>query len=91
MNAYQSIQTKYLSPTNTRGARIKAITSMGLSVTIPLPYELSYEERHFEAVKALLVKHGLDWGNQFAIGASIDGAGYVFVPVYRAEDMARVG
>lgn len=93
MNAYQSIQTKFIAPTNSRGARIKAYTASwgdmrGLSVTVPFDYELSNEARHWEAVKALIKKHGLTWGREFAIGASVDGCGYVFVPVRSASDFA---
>jgi hypothetical protein len=57
-----AIQTKYLSATNTKGARIKAwAAGRDWSVTIPYPYELSYELCHFEAVKAFVKKHNLDW------------------------------
>jgi hypothetical protein len=56
-----AIQTKYICPTNSRGARLKAFTSNGQSVTIPYPYAHSYELSHFQAVKALVEKHGLDW------------------------------
>lgn len=56
-----AIQTKYLGPTNSRGSRIKAWTASGFSVTIAYPYELSYEKCHFQAVKALVEKHNLDW------------------------------
>ena len=56
-----AIQTKFLPVTNSRGSRIKAWTSTGFSVTIPYPHEESYELAHFEAVKALVDKHNLDW------------------------------
>lgn len=56
-----AIQTKFLPVTNSRGSRVKAWTSSGFSVTIPYPHEESYELSHFEAVKALVAKHGLDW------------------------------
>lgn len=56
-----AIQTKYLPASNTRGSRIKAWTSSGFSVTIPYPHDLSHEAVHFEAVKALVTKHKLDW------------------------------
>jgi hypothetical protein len=57
----KAIYTKYLGPTNTKGARIKAFTQGGFSVSIPCPRELDNEARHFEAVKALVTKHKLDW------------------------------
>jgi hypothetical protein len=59
-----AIFTKYIPCTNTRGSRIKAYTDNGehsFSVTIPYPHEHSYELCHFQAVKALVEKHGLDW------------------------------
>jgi len=79
--ALQSIQTRYLPPTNSRGSRIKATTASGLSTSIPYPHELSGADCHAAAVKALLVKHGFHWADRWAVGASIDGRGYVFVPV----------
>lgn len=56
-----AILTKYLGPTNYRGARIKAY-SKNRSVTIPYDHALSDEMIHFEAVKAFAEKHlsGLD-------------------------------
>jgi hypothetical protein len=56
-----AIQTKYLGPTNTRGARIKAWTDSGFSTAISYPHEFSHELCHFQAVKALIAKHKLDW------------------------------
>jgi hypothetical protein len=79
-----AIHTKYISATNTRGSRIKAYTAdwgdrKGFSVTIPYPHELGYEMCHFEAVKALVSKHGLDWDiNNMRFGDSADGKGYCF-------------
>lgn len=79
-----AIHTKFIPPSNTRGARIKAYTCNGMGLkgftaTIPFPYELSGEVAHFEAVKALVAKHKLDWnlaGMRF--GDSADGKGYSF-------------
>jgi hypothetical protein len=47
------------------------------SVTIPYPYELSYEICHFQAVKALVAKHDLqvDISN---MGYGSDDNGYYF-------------
>jgi len=57
-----AIQTKFLPCTNTKGARIKAwVTDRTWSTTIPYPHELSNELVHFEAVKALIEKHKLEW------------------------------
>jgi hypothetical protein len=72
-----AIQTKYLGPTNTRGARIKAWTDSGFSASISYPHEFSHELCHFQAVKALIAKHKLDWNlNEMRYGGTDDG--YVF-------------
>jgi hypothetical protein len=79
-----AIHTKYISPTNTRGARIKAYTAglgdrKGFAATIPYPYELSYEAVHFKAVQALIKNNNLDWDTTaMRWGDSADGKGYVF-------------
>ena len=74
-----AIHTKYIPATSTKGSRIKAYTSTGFTATVPYPYELSYEKCHFEAVKALVKKHNLDWKiDKMFHGDSADGKGYVF-------------
>ena len=73
-----AIQTKFLPCTDTKGARIKAyVTGRPWITTIPYPYELSHELTHFEAVKAFIKKHDLEWDtNKMRFGAIDDG--YVF-------------
>jgi hypothetical protein len=79
-----AIHTKYISPTNHRGARIKAYTAdcgdlKGFSVTIPYSYKHSQETCHFQAVKALVLKFGLAWDlENMRYGDSADGRGYSF-------------
>lgn len=74
-----AIYTKYLPATNTKGSRIKAYTATGFSASVSYPHELSYELAHFEAVKALVEKHKLDWPlENMRFGDSADGRGYVF-------------
>jgi hypothetical protein len=79
-----AIHTKYISPTNTRGSRVKAYTAgsgsiKGFEVTIPYPYELSGEQVHFAAVKALIKKHDLNWNLEgMRYGDSADGRGFSF-------------
>jgi hypothetical protein len=51
----QSIQTKFLSVTESKGSRIKAKCARG-SVTIPFPHELTGEETHRAAVLALVTR-----------------------------------
>lgn len=72
-----AIQTKFLAPTNTRGARIKAFTSSGFQAVISYPYASGNENSHFEAVKELVKKHNLDWNlSDMRFGGTEDG--YVF-------------
>jgi len=79
-----AIHTKCIPVTNTRGTRIKAYTVgsgsiKGFEATIPYPYSESYELAHFEAVKALVAKHSLDWClDDMRFGDSADGKGYTF-------------
>lgn len=70
------IKTKYLRATNTKGSRIKAEAN-GLTATISFPYGESYENAHFEAVKALVAKHSLDWDIS-NMGYGSDDNGYYF-------------
>lgn len=71
----QSIETKYVSPTNTRGAKIKAVSSGGESITIPISYDLDTEQNHAAAAKAL--KDKLNWKGKM-IGGDTK-YGYIFV------------
>lgn len=82
----QAIQTKYLPATNFRGSRIKAVCERG-SITIPYPYELSGDEVHRKAVRALVDRFLLEdekeygtpvsenpWGRAFVSGTLADGS-----------------
>jgi hypothetical protein len=79
-----AIHTKYISASNSRGSRIKAYTAAhgdfkGFQATISYPSELSGVDCHFEAVKALVAKHNLDWKlDNMRYGDSADGRGYSF-------------
>ncbi len=53
----QAIQVKYISPTNTKGARIKAFCYSG-SITVPYNCDLDDEGRAMEAGQALIEKLG---------------------------------
>lgn len=73
----QAIVTKYLGPTNTRGARIKATADAG-SVTVG--YDHSAHNAHDVAVVALREKLG--WAGEYGdmIRGSLPGnGGYVYV------------
>jgi hypothetical protein len=79
----QAIITKFISATNTRGARIKA-TSWHGSVTIPYDHALSEGRAHRAAADALCVKRGLHW--RIVAQASMpDGRGYAFTSEYDPE------
>ena len=71
----QTITTKFIGATNTKGERVKAISSSGISVTIPWSYDGDTLGCHFEAVEALCKKIG--WTGDFIAG-SVD-RGYVWV------------
>lgn len=71
------IVTKFIGPTNHRGARIKASCQCG-SVIIPYPYSEDRADSHWLAAKALIEKFGLNWGNKFTVGSDNDG--YYFIP-----------
>jgi hypothetical protein len=73
----QTITTKYISPTNHTGARIKATSSGGISMTRSYEYGMSTEENHEEVAMALAER--LDWDYDFAVGDTP--TGFVFVPV----------
>ena len=79
-----AIHTKYIGPSNVRGSRIKAYTAgygdiKGFTVTVPYNHALEYVNVHFEAVKALVKKHNLDWNlENMRYGDSADGRGFSF-------------
>lgn len=70
------IKTKYLSATNTKGARIKA-SANGFSATVAFPYDKKCELAHYEAVKWLVLKNNLNW-NIKNMGYGYDNNCYYF-------------
>ena len=74
----KAIVTRYLGPTNTKGARIKATDCDDNSLTIPYPYELSGEECHRKAAEALCEKMG--WKGELFGGGTKEGYVFVFAP-----------
>lgn len=77
-----AILTKYIAPTNTLGARIKAYTDNGkfsYKVTISYDYSLDGVDAHFKAVEALIKKHGLDWDiENMSYGSTWQGYAFCF-------------
>ena len=59
MNTRQSIETRYLSPTNTLGGRIVATTPSGHRLIHDWDHSLNIEANHYAAAKALQAK--LEW------------------------------
>jgi hypothetical protein len=72
---YQAIATRFLGPTNNRGARIKARAAAG-SVTLAWDHRLGVEGNHRAAAVALAEKFG--WPTDL-VGGSLPGNGYAFV------------
>ncbi len=70
----QAIQTKYLGPTDNRGARVKAMCDAG-SHTVPWDHAADVTDNHTLAAKALADRLG--WVGQWLGGAL--GDGYVYV------------
>jgi hypothetical protein len=73
----QSISTKYLGATNTRGSRVKAKSSSGLSVTLSWDDALNTDDNHQAAALALASK--LNWLGRWVAGGDRDGRGNVYV------------
>lgn len=75
----QTITTKYLPATNSRGARVKAGHTAGAhTVTLSYDYTLNSEANHRMAAAALAVK--LDWHGEW-IGGCLNASGNVYVLV----------
>jgi hypothetical protein len=76
----QAIVTKYLGPTNFRGARVKASAQAG-NIVIPWDDALDMDENH--AAAAHKFANGRDWLAYSTLvgGALPDGTGYCFVLV----------
>ena len=74
-----AIHTKYLGPSNTRGARVKAYAADGRSCTIGWGYDTDSLQSHFAAVQEFARKFELSPSvSEMAYGDSADGRGYVF-------------
>lgn len=79
----QSIQTKFIGPTNTKGSRVKATCRLG-SVTLGWDHALNQKENHLEALQAMCDKMNdgregdLKWFI-IATGESVDGKGYTAI------------
>lgn len=72
----QTITTKYLGPTNTRGSRYVASNPDGKRVVISKDYALDTDKMHLKAALALCAKMG--WHGEL-IGGWIGKSQYAFV------------
>jgi len=76
----QAIHTKYIPASNVKGSRIRATSDNGHSAIVSYNDALNGHLVHFEAVKALVIKHKLTWNiSNMCYGGSSDGKGYTFV------------
>jgi hypothetical protein len=73
----KAILTKYLGPSNCRGARIAAFDSDGNRVVISYPHELTGEEVHRAGADALCKKMG--WSGKLVGGSLKYGYAFVFL------------
>ncbi len=73
---YQAITTKYLGPSNVRGARVKATAAAG-SVTLHWDDSLSSNDNHNAAALALANKFG--WTGTWFAGGMPDASGSCYV------------
>ena len=74
---YKAITVKYLGPTNSRGARVKASAGGTGNVTLPFRHDLAMEQNVAAVVDELLLRN--EWDNHsYALGVLADGT-YVAV------------
>ncbi len=76
----QAISTKYLGPTNFRGARVKAVSASGHALTLSWDRAYDVEANHVFAARALAEK--LSWTDGLGFDDWVGGStkdGYVFV------------
>ena len=79
----QAITTKYLGPTDFRGARIKATAQAG-SITIAWDHGLDPVDNHAAAAAALCKKMGWDRVHFALAGAKLPGGnGFVFIHPFK--------
>ena len=83
----QTIQTKFLGATRTKGERIKATTTSGISKTISYDYGLSTEGAHRKAVQALLSVDALKYWTGTLVGGHLNDG---MIWVFEDEDALRV-
>ena len=73
----KAIETRYIGPSNTRGARMVADDGAGNRVTIPYDYAVSRDQVHADACRALLDK--MKWQGELISGSTRRGMVWVFI------------
>jgi hypothetical protein len=87
MSTFSAIETKYVGPTNARGARIVARAGNDAGrLTVYWDHSQGLEENHKAAARALAAKLG--WDGAWRMGWSVNGA--VFVRSVRTGDYFRI-
>jgi hypothetical protein len=71
----QSIATRYMGSTNTRGSRIKATSASGHTLTLPWNDEHTSDANHVHAAFTLASK--LEWRGKWHAGSTKDGCVFV--------------
>jgi hypothetical protein len=74
--AFQAIVTKFIGPSNVRGARVKATADAG-SITLSWDHALNHERNHKAAAMALASKYG--WHGRYVGGGMPSNTGNVYV------------
>lgn len=72
----QAIETKFLGPTNHRGARVKAASGSGKSFVMEWNYAVSAEKNHEMAAKILCDQ--LRWSGDMIMGSLKNSYAHVF-------------
>jgi hypothetical protein len=73
----QTIKTKFIPATNTKGFRVKATTTLGESLSIPYSYLICDEQQqHANAAIALCKKLG--WEGELICGTTKEGFIFTF-------------
>lgn len=78
ISVFQTIQTKYVGPTNFKGSRIKARTSSGISIIRNYNCGLNIDENHAKVARELQEK--MKWHADLVGGQNADGS-YTWIMV----------
>ena len=79
-----AILTKFIGPTNYRGARVKAFTTSGNRIIVPWDHSQNVEENHDAAALALCRK--MQWGGKLVRGGTDVGYAYTFLREWTVID-----